>query len=242
MLLDRYFETVDGLFQKVRSTQRENIIKAGNMIAEAAENESAIHIHDTGHIIDSEMIYRGGGLLMYKQFKYKLNIENPVRTRDRSGIDTSMAGLAAYAIKASGAMPGDLMIMGSVSGRNLPVVDLAIEAKKFGMKIIVVTSMSYTTQVKSDHPSGLRLFELADVVIDNCAPAAEAMMEVEGLEARLGAASGLSAAFILWSVTTVAVEKLLERGITPSVLKSANFPGGNEFNAELQKIYAKKGI
>ena len=153
-----------------------------------------------------------------------------------------MAGLAAYALKASGAMPGDVMIIGSVSGRNVPVVDLAIEAKKFGLKIIVVTSMAYSSQIQSEHPSGLRLFELADIVLDNCAPAAEALMEVDGLEARLCAASGISAAYILWSVTTVVVEELLQMGITPSVLKSANFPGGPEFNAELHKIYEEKGI
>ena len=242
MLLDRYNETIDGLLSTVKTTQRAAIIEAGKLIAETVRNGGCVHIHDTGHIINSELIYRGGGLLLYKQFKYNLNVENPVRKRDRSSIDTSMVGLAAYALKASGAMPGDVMIIGSVSGRNIPVVDLAIEAKKFGLKIIVVTSMSYSSQVKSDHPSGLRLFELADIVLDNCAPAAEALMEVDGLEARLCAASGISAAFILWSVTTVVVEELMNMGITPSVLKSANFPGGPEFNAELHRIYEEKGI
>lgn len=242
MLLDKYNEHVDALIEKVRTTQRENIIAAGKMIAEAVKDGACVHIHDTGHIIDSELIFRGGGLLMYKQFKYKLEVTDPVRKRDRSDLDTSMAGLAEYAIKASGARPGDVMILGSVSGRNVPVVDLAIAAKKFGMKIIVVTSMSYTTQVKSDHPSGLRLFELADIVLDNCAPAAEAMMEVDGIEARMCAASGISATLILWSVTCVAVEEMLKLGITPSVLKSANFPGGNEYNQQLIDHYEKTGF
>ena len=242
MLLDKYNEHVDALISKVRTTQRENIIKAGKMIAEAVKDGACVHIHDTGHIIDSELIFRGGGFLMYKQFKYRLEVIDPVRKRDRSDLDTSMAGLAEYAIKASGARPGDVMILGSVSGRNVPVVDLAIAAKKFGMKIIVVTSMSYTTQVKSDHPSGLRLFELADIVIDNCAPAAEAMMEVDGIEARMCAASGIAATLILWSVTCVAAEELLAMGITPSVLKSANYPGGNEYNKELIERYEKTGF
>ena len=93
-----------------------------------------------------------------------------------------MEGLAAYALKASGARPGDVMILGSVSGRTLSVVDLAYEAKKWGLKTIVITSMSYATSVDSPHSSGLKLYELGDVVLDNCAPAAEALMEVEGLE------------------------------------------------------------
>ena len=242
MLLDKYNDTLDALIATVRSSQRENIIAAGKLIAESVKNGGCVHVHDTGHIINSELIFRGGGLLMYKQFKYGLSVEDPVRPRDRSDLDTSMAGLAAYALKAGGARPGDVMILGSVSGRNLPVVDLAIEAKKFGLKTIVITSVEYSKQVKSDHPSGLRLFELGDIVIDNCAPAAEAMMEVPGLEPRLCAASGISAAMIMWSVTTVVVEELLSAGITPSVLKSANFPGGNEFNAELIKHYAETGF
>ncbi len=242
MLLDRYFDRVDELFRDVRTTQRKNIELAGELLAQTVKNGGCVHVHDTGHIINSELINRGGGLVLLKPFNYRLHVENPVRPRDRSELDTSMEGLAAYALKASGAKPGDLMIIGSVSGRNVPVIDLAVEAKKFGLKIIAVTSMEYSSRVESDHPSGKRLFELADIVLDNCAPAAEAMLDVEGLEARLGAASGLSATYLLWSVTVVAVENLLAAGFTPSVLKSANYPGGSAYNAELYKIYAETGL
>ena len=242
-LMERYWKEIDNLYEKVKSTQKENIIKAGQLIADAVDKGAYVHIHDSGHIIDSELIYRGGGLILYKKFKYNLVVENPVRKRDRSDMDTSMEGLAAYALKASGARPGDVFILGSVSGRTFRVVDLAYEAKKLGMKIIVVTSMSYATSVDSPHSSGKKLYELADIVIDNCAPAAEAMMEVEGLDARLCAASGLSAAFILWSVTTVVVEELLKRGKKPGVLKSANFPGGTEYNKTyVEPRYEREGL
>lgn len=243
MLMDQYWEEIAGLYDKVKTTQRENIIRAGELIAEAVDNGACVHIHDTGHIIDSELIYRGGGLILYKKFKYNLTVENPVRKRDRSDMDTSMEGLAAYALKASGARPGDVFIIGSVSGRTFSAVDLAFEAKKLGMKIIVITSMSYATSVESPHSSGQKLYEMADVVIDNCAPAAEALMEVEGLEPRLCASSGLSAAFIMWSVTTVVVEELMKRGKTPGVLKSANFPGGNDYNKSyVEPRYEKEGL
>jgi len=68
-------------------------------------------------------------------------------------------------------------------------------------------------------------------------------MEVEGLEPRLCASSGLTAAFILWSVTTVIVEELMKRGKTPGVLKSANFPGGNEYNKNyVEPRYEREGL
>ena len=243
MLMERYWAEIDSLYAKVRTTQRENIIKAGHLIAEAVDNGACVHINDSGHIIDSELIYRGGGLILYKRFKYDLQVDDAVRKRDRSDLDTSMEGLAAYALKKSGARPGDVLICGSVSGRTFSVVDLAFEARKMGLKLIVITSMSYAATVDTVHSSGLKLYEMADVVIDNCAPAAEAMMEVEGLEARLCAASGLSAAHIMWSVTTVVVEELLKRGKMPGVLKSANFPGGPEYNKGfVEPRYEKEGL
>jgi len=243
MLIDRYWETVDDLFARVKGSQKESIKAAGMIIAEAVDGGACVHIHDSGHIIDAELIYRGGGLILYKKLKYNLVVENPVRKRDRSDMDTSMEGLAAYALKASGARPGDVLILGSVSGRSFGVVDLAYEAKKLGLRLIVITSMTYATQVDSPHSSGQKLYEMAEVVIDNCAPAAEALMEVEGLEARLCAASGLSAAFIMWSVTTVVVEELLKRGKMPGVLKSANFPGGNDYNKSfVEPRYEREGL
>jgi uncharacterized phosphosugar-binding protein len=243
MLIDRYWENVDELYGRVRSTQKENMIAAGKLIAEAVANGACVHIHDSGHIIDSELIYRGGGLILYKKLKYQLNVENPVRKRDRSDMDVNMEGLAAYALKASGVRPGDVVILGTVSGRTFSVVDLAFEAKKLGVKLILITSMTYASTVDAVHSSGKKLFEIADVVLDNCAPAAEAMMEVEGLEARLCAASGLSAAFIMWSITTVVVEELLAKGIMPGVLKSANFPGGNDYNKSfVEPRYEREGI
>lgn len=243
MLMERYWAEIDSLYAKGRTTQRENIIKAGHLIAEAVDNGACVHINDSGHIIDSELIYRGGGLILYKRFKYELQVDDAVRKRDRSDLDTSMEGLASYALKKSGARPGDVMICGSVSGRTFSVVDLAFEAKKMGLKLIVITSMSYAATVDSVHSSGLKLYEMADVVIDNCAPAAEAMMDVDGLEARLCAASGLSAAHIMWSVTTVVVEELLKRGKMPGVLKSANFPGGPEYNKGfVEPRYEKEGL
>jgi uncharacterized phosphosugar-binding protein len=243
MLIDRYWEHVDELYGRVRSGQKEHIIRAGKMIAEAAAGGGCIHIHDTGHIIDAELINRGGGLVLYKKLKYQLQVDNPVRKRDRSDMDASMEGLAAYVLKASGARPGDVLILGTVSGRTFGAVDLAFEAKKLGIKLILITSMTYASTVDAVHSSGKKLYEIADVVIDNCAPAAEGMMDVDGLEAKLCAASGLTAAFIMWSVTTVVVEELLKVGIMPGVLKSANFPGGNDYNKSfVEPRYEREGI
>ena len=175
--------------------------------------------------------------LLYQQYvdeayiSDNLNIENGARERDNSdlGID-SQGAEARYALTQSNFRPGDVLFLSSVSGRTKKVVDLAYEAVKLGIKVIAFTSMEYAVKVDPVHPSGKKLYEIATITIDNCAPAAEAMLDVDGIEAKFGAASGIASDYIMWSITSVAVEKLLEKGITPGILKSANYPGGMEYN------------
>jgi len=242
MLLDKYNEAVDNLIYKVRTTQKDNILKAGEMIAETVANGGNVYLSAICHMIEYDLIYRGGGPIFYKHFKYEMNVEKEGRVRDRSEIDTSTWGMAAYALKLSDMKPGDLLMVSSVSGRTASVVDLAYEAKKMGIKVIAFTSMEYTKSVDPVHPSGKRLYEMVDIAMDNCAPAAEAMIEVPGIEARYAAASGIACDILLWSMTSVAIDKLMEKGITPGILKSANFPGGNDYNKQvIEPNYTKNG-
>ncbi len=242
MLLDRYQARVDELLMEARETQREAVIKAGNMIADTIAAGGGVFLSLICHSIENDLIYRGGGPIFYKHFSWKLDVEQQGRERPRDGMDTNMEGLAAYALKQSRLRPGDVLVLSSVSGRTASVVDLAYEAKKMGIKVIAFISMKYATQVDPVHSSGKKLYEMVDLVIDNCAPAAEGMMEVEGIEAAYAAASGIASDFLMWSITSVAVEELLKRGITPGILKSANFPGGNDYNKTIvEPNYEKNG-
>jgi len=242
MLIDNYYEHVDKLYERIRNTQRENIFAAGREMADAMQRNVNIHIHDTGHIINAEMIQRSGGLVAPKQLKYFLTTENPGRDRPAlKGKDRNQIGMAELVYNAGNICPGDLLIMGSVSGRSEQLIDLALTVKKHDCRIIAVTSLEYSKSVESCHPSGKRLFEIADIVIDNCAPLGDAMMHVEGIEMPFVPASGLAATYIMWGVYCCCAEELLKRGITPSVFKSANMPGGDEYNLKMEQRWAKYG-
>ena len=206
-LMHRYQKAVDDLFAKVRDTQTETIIKAGTMIAEAVANGGKVYLNDICHSIEMDLIYRGGGPIFYKKFNRDEHKEQ---------------------LKA-----GDVLVVSSVSGRTAHVVDLAWEAMEKGVNVIAFTSMEYARQVDPVHPSGKKLYEFVTLAVDNCAPAAEAMLEVEGIEARFAAASGIASDYIMWNITSVVVEKMLEKGLTPGILKSANFPGGNDYNKQI---------
>ena len=229
MLLDTYNKAVDELINKVRTTQKDNIIKAGEMIADTVANGGNVYLSQIVHGIENDVIMRGGGPLFYRHFQWKMDVEKQGRKRDGINEDYPW-GMAEFALKSSDMKPGDIIMVSSVSGRTNTVVDLAYEAKKLGIKVIAFTSMEYTTAVEPVHPSGKKLYEMVDIAMDNCAPAAEAMIEVPGIEAKFAAASGIACDILLWSMTAVAVEKLQEKGITPGILKSVNFPGGRDYN------------
>jgi uncharacterized phosphosugar-binding protein len=220
---NRFFGAVDGLYAKIRETQSDKIKQAGNIIAESVAGGGCVCVYDTGHLINSELLNRAGGPVFIKRFGYGLSVDCAVRGgRDRSGINPSVEGLADYALRASGLIPGDVLIIGSVSGKTLNVIDLAVEAKKFGLKVITLSSHEYSSTLESQHSGKKHLYELGDVNIDNCAPFGDAMLDVEGIEAAFLPASGLSAAYIMWAVVADAVDALLEKGVTPGILKSVN--------------------
>lgn len=243
MLMHRYQQAVDELLAKVRETQTETIIKAGKLIADTVASKHKIWLGSICHSIEQDLLTRGGGPLFYRPFSY--NSAQPAGTDADTSADESVdpgVRAARNALINGGVKPGDLLVLSSVSGRTRHVVDLAWEAMQQGVTVIAFTSMSYAKEVDPVHPSGKKLYEFVTMAVDNCAPAAEAMLEVEGIEARFAAASGIASDYIMGNITSCAVEELLSRGITPGIYKSANYPGGADYNNNiLTPNYEKNG-
>jgi len=242
MILDTYFQKTEELFSTIRATQSEAIKAAARVIADSVLGGGCVHVFDTGHLLNAELIGRAGGPVLMRAFKYGLVVEDAVRSRPGDLKNKSMEGLAAYALRASSVHSGDVLIIGSVSGKTVNVIDLALEARAMGVKVIAMTSVTYSSRIKSDHASGKRLMELNDILLDNCAPFGDAMMEVEGLEAPMCPASGLAAAYIMWAVMAQLAEELLKDGQWLSVYKSVNYPGNAEYNEILKERYNNTGL
>jgi uncharacterized phosphosugar-binding protein len=135
--------------------------------------------------------------------------------------------------------PRDIFLIASNSGVNGSILGVALAAKARGHKVIAVTSLDHTMKVTPKHPSGKRLSEVADVVIDNLAPFGDSTMQLEG-GIGIGAVSSITAAFIAQRITFGVAETIRQRGKTPPVFLSANIPGGDEHNRALQDLYGDR--
>ncbi|MEU6136009.1 SIS domain-containing protein [Nocardioides sp. NPDC047086] len=136
--------------------------------------------------------------------------------------------------------PEDVFLIASNSGVNGSIVGIALRAKEEGHTVIAVTSLEHTNAVTPKHPSGKRLAEIADVVIDNLAPFGDATVPVGDGGVLAGAVSSITAAYIAQLLTLGTAARIQEAGETPPLYLSANIPGGDEHNDALKARYGER--
>jgi uncharacterized phosphosugar-binding protein len=127
----------------------------------------------------------------------------------------------------------------SHSGINNVNIDVAIEAKKRGMKVIVFGSASNASERKSRHSSGKNIFELADVVVDTCAPIEDASVSLKNHVDKIGPVSTLAFITCVWMTITNTAEILADRGVKLFIHPSHNAPGAGDSKGRLDEALAE---
>jgi uncharacterized phosphosugar-binding protein len=241
MLIEQYFARLRERIDEI-AADPEPIQQAARLCADALASGGAIHVFDSGHMISSELINRAGGLVAMSALSFALNVNNPVKSRaDQPPATTLTFGYIEHVFETGQLRPGDVLFVGSVSGKTPNVVELAIQARAHGLKVIVLTSVAYSSRLASEHPSGKHLFEVADQVLDNHAPYGDAMMTVEGLDYPVLPASGMGAAVVMWAVVAGIIEEMLARGLKPTVFPSVNRPDGKTLVSQVEAEALRKG-
>jgi uncharacterized phosphosugar-binding protein len=110
-------------------------------------------------------------------------------------------------------------------------------AREKGIQTIAITSLATSDAVTSRHPSGKKLAELADVVIDNGAPYGDAAVEIPGCRQKVGPLSSVTGCALANALVVETVHLLVQRGMIPPVFMSANLDGGDAFNADQLRVY-----
>jgi uncharacterized phosphosugar-binding protein len=211
------------------------------LMTKALEAGGVIQAFGTGHseAFAMEIAGRAGGLIPTNKIALRDLVLHGSLTTDALGgssLERNPA-IVAELWEISPIESGDVFMIASNSGVNGSVVGLALLAKERGHQVIAVTSLQHTAQVQPKHPSGLRLSEVADVVIDNLAPYGDATLALAG-GIPVGSVSSITSAFIAQLLTIGVAERMNSEGGVPPIYLSANIPGGDEHNQALEKKYA----
>ena len=187
-------------------------------------------------ILAQEAFYRTGGLAVVNP------ILPPGLTCDVRPVTATSAlerdeRYGSIVFDASGMRAGDMLFISSVSGRNGVPVQLALDAREAGVYTVAITSVAYSSAETSRHPSGKRLYEVCDLVIDNHGRVGDAEIEVEGFAGRVSPTSTVTGAAIINAICAEAAGEFVSRGIEPPVFMSANVDGGDEYNARVMERY-----
>lgn len=233
------------LLEKIENTQMEAIKKSAEVIAGSLTSGGIWHLYDTGHMLMHEAVGRTGGLMAVRPVYVEVEVRNPTRNRintEKTNVYLDgIAGLPEFIIGKANMEPGDVLMIGSVSGKNILPVELAIKAREKGIATIALTSVEYSGALKSAHSSGKRLYEVCDIVLDNCSNVSDTLVPVEELEMGICPSSGIAASYIMWAVQSEVIELMLKAGKAPHVYLNNHMPGASQINNKAWAEYEKYG-
>lgn len=234
-LITEYLEQVQGLLARVQDEEQEPMARAAELLADAVVGGQRIFAFGCTHsaLPVQDIVYRAGGLMLVNPIMGPGITSLETRPTTLTSAMEKLEGYADALLDASPIEQGDVVIVVSVSGRNAVPIEMVQSAKQRGLKVIALTSMAYSSSVESRHPSGARVYELADVVLDNKVGVGDAVLELEGVPQRFSPASGVTSTAILHAVVSGAIERVVAAGVEPPVFLAANVDGGAEYNARL---------
>ncbi len=238
--VDLFWQEANVILERVRQTQMDAIRRAALLFANCIEQNGVLQVFGTGHsrAVVMEISGRAGGLVpvnrldledlaLYASWPLTV-VRNPDIERNK---EAGKAILNCYVIEAQ-----DIFLIVSHSGTNMAIIEVAQQVKERGHTLVAITSLDHAQKAASRHPSGKKLYELADVVIDNCGPFGDALLDLPS-GGKACAVSSLSAVLIAQFLTAETIRTLLERNREPPVFLSYNVPGGIEQGERLLQRY-----
>ena len=230
MITDTYFGKIVDILSKIKDTQKDKIVSAANLAADTIKKGGIIYVFGCGHshLIALDSFYRAGGLANVSPIlDTDLMLHNGAA---KSSHMERMSGLAPEIIKRYCLTEKDLLIVISTSGKNGVPVEAAKYANEKGIKTVSIVSSAYF----GDKPVVDKLlYECTDIYIDNCVPHGDAVIDIEGVDTKMGSVSTCASSFILQSVILEASDICSKDGVSLPVYTSGNVEGGKEKNAKI---------
>ena len=220
---NRFVEEIKSLLDELYDSQKDNIEATAQALKECIENGGVCHVFGSGHSVGLgiDIKNRIGALvpihiMEMSDFVTKGGV--PVEEfTDKKNIFERKPNVAGKLYDLYDMKPQDIFVVISNSGINGIVIDIASLAKQNGHKVIIVTSMKHTLAEEPRHPSGKKLYEYGDIVIDNCGPHGDALIETDGV-AKVCSVSSICNNCIAQALAARTVELLQEDGYELPVL------------------------
>jgi uncharacterized phosphosugar-binding protein len=242
---ERYYQEAMARLPSLLDGQRDALDRAASLCTDAIAADGLVHLFGVGHsrMMCEEMTPRQGCFVGWHTIvelglTYHNVIVGPNGLRQSLHLEKTL-GYAEQILRNFAFGPKDVMIVISTSGIREIIVEMADGAKKRGLSVIALLSKAHCDQAKPAHPSGKKLGELADVVLDNGAPIGDSLLDIEGCKNKTGPFSTLGGAMVMNMLRCEVAQRLMDRGIEPVFLPSHQFVGSRTVEEQLEFFYAQ---
>ncbi|MFE0518609.1 SIS domain-containing protein [Streptomyces sp. NPDC058954] len=241
-LADQFLDAAIDLLRRVRDEQTESITAAGTLLADTVADGGRLFAFGAGHssLPAQDVVYRAGGLALMNLLVVPGVVGVDVMPATLGSALERVDGLASAVLDTSPLRAGDALVIISLSGRNALPVEMAMNARALGVKVIGVTSVAYATETRSRHVSGTYLKDHCDIVLDSKIAIGDATLALDAVPAPFAPASTVVTSAIMQAVMATAAGSLADRGIEPPLLRSGNVDGGHEWNGRVMKEYGDR--
>ncbi|HNX66835.1 MAG TPA: sugar isomerase domain-containing protein [Bacteroidales bacterium] len=245
MLALEWLSNTRSIMTRIEETQIENIRKAAEAMADTIECNRWVHTFGCGHatIPVEEMYPRIGGFVGFHPM-VELPLTFFTRITGEMGVHQfvfleRVEGYGVEIMKGYNFDKRDIMWLFSHSGINNVNIDIALEAKKRGMKVIVFGSAAEAKGKQTRHSCGKNIFDLADIVVDTCTPIEDASVKLKNHQDKIGPVSTMAFITCVWMTITTVAEILADRGVKLYIHPSHNVPGDTTAKERLEDALAE---
>ena len=219
----KYHQASTALLDQIVEANKKVLPKAIKWMTKTIIKDRIIHTFGTGHshIIGLELFVRAGGLANVNAF-----LDSIVMTSEgarRSAEIERISGVSKVLWDQHHIKTEDLFIVVSNSGRNAMPIEMGERAKANGNKVIAITSIEQSKKYPVRIEGQKKLYEIADLVLDNCVPPGDGMLQIGG--ELTGAASTIAGCFIVNLLATEAMKIAADKGVKLPVYYSQNIDG-----------------
>lgn len=230
MSVFQYRDRITEVLNRIWTTQIAAIESVSAVMAKCIARGGLVHLFGSGHSVlpVQDMFPRYGAFPGFRPLMdMRLMWTNVIGSGGAKGLLwlERREGYAAVLFEHEPIHGGDVMLVFSHGGLNAAGIEVLLEAKKRGLTTAAITSIDNYRKREATHSSGKKLADVADYVIDNCVPAEDALVSINGWKAPVAAGSTISTVTIAMAIVAQVAAELAAQGKNPPVFVSPNVVG-----------------